>query len=121
MGKGDAFPFTKSAQILLEHVAGVAFQLGVFRTQPVQELLVPGNAGTPQIQRCKRSLMEKVVAVKLQIEKPPARKAYLTFGTELGTIALGVSDTQMEREASGMGEAAQGGQVCAGRRGGHSG
>lgn len=65
--------------------------------------------------------MGKVVAVNLQTEKPPARKAYLKFGTELGTVALGASDTQMEGEASGMGEAARGEQVCAGRRGGHSG
>lgn len=43
--------------------------------------------------------------------KAIGKKNYLKFGREFRTIALGVNDTQMGAEASGMGEAAQVEQV----------
>ena len=79
-----------------------------------EEVLVPRMQALSKIQRYKRSLMEEAVAAKIKMKNH--RQAKLKFGTEFGTIALGVNDIQVGMEASGVGEADQREQVCAGGR-----
>ena len=73
------------------------------------------RASPPQAQRYKRSLLEKVLPVKIQMGMSQAGEACLKFGTEFGAMALGVSDMQAGRGASREGEAARAEQGCAGR------
>ncbi|ELR58010.1 hypothetical protein M91_21705 [Bos mutus] len=65
-----------------------------------EEVLVPRMQALSKIQRYKRSLMEEAVAAKIKMKNH--RQAKLKFGTEFGTIALGVNDIQVGMEASGV-------------------
>lgn len=76
MGTEDAFTFTKPAKILLERdTIGFAFQSVEFQNVAcTRRVACAPNTDTPRIQRYKRSLVEGVVAAKIQMEEPWARK-----------------------------------------------